>query len=127
MLMNNYDYPVGADNDSAPWNEKNNQEIDVNVIVSETVSKVVTIKTDDYTVESDFNDDEPNIVINEDTLYDKWSNYHSDILELLGLLKEYAQDELKKTGARTDRGRYLSRVINDCDKWFIEDISVFKD
>ena len=120
MLMNNYDYPVGADNDNAPWNEKKNKEVKVDVVVAETLSKVVTISTDDYSIESDFNDED------EETLYDKWSNYHSDILELLGLLKEYAQDELKKTDARTDRGRYLSSVIEDCDKWYIEDISVFE-
>lgn len=126
MLMNNYDYPVGADNDNAPWNEKKNKEVKVDVVVAETLSKVVTISTDDYSIESDFNDEEPDIIINEETLYDKWSNYHSDILELLGLLKEYAQDELKKTGAQTDRGRYLSSVIEDCDKWYIEDISVFE-
>lgn len=125
--MNNYDYPVGADNGRAPWNEKKNKEVKVDVVVAETLSKVVTISTDDYSIESVFNDEEPNIIINEETLYDKWSNYHSDILELLGLLKEYAQDELNKTNARTDRGRYLSRVIEDCDKWFIEDISVFED
>lgn len=126
MLMNNYDYPVGADNDNAPWNEKKNKEVKVDVVVAEALSKVVTISTDDYSIESDFNDEEPDIIINEETLYDKWANYHSDILELLGLLKKYAQDELKKTGAQTDRGMYLSSVIEDCDKWYIEDISVFE-
>lgn len=125
--MNNYDYPVGSDNDRAPWNEKKNKEVKVDVVVAETLSKVVTISTDDYSIESVFNDEEPDIIINEETLYDKWSNYHSDILELLGLLKEYAQDELNKTDAYTDRGRYLSSVIEDCDKWNIEDISVFED
>lgn len=41
--MNNYDYPVGADNDYAPWNEK---MITKSVTVSMTISKTVTIECD---------------------------------------------------------------------------------
>lgn len=39
--MNNYDYPVGADNESAPWNEKTKI---VNVTISMTISKTVPIE-----------------------------------------------------------------------------------
>lgn len=41
--MNNYYYPVGADNEFAPWNEKT-KEIDVTI--SLTISKSVKIKCD---------------------------------------------------------------------------------
>jgi hypothetical protein len=39
--MNNYDYPIGADNESAPWNEKTKI---VNVTISMTISKTVPIE-----------------------------------------------------------------------------------
>ena len=43
--MNNYDYPVGADNDpEAPWNEKSNKPKKVEVTVSITLSKTVEIE-----------------------------------------------------------------------------------
>lgn len=38
--MNNYDYPLGADNDSAPWNE-------VTVIAEGTITVTVTVPVDD--------------------------------------------------------------------------------
>lgn len=50
--MNNYDYPVGADNNpEAPWNEKSNKPKKVEVTVSITLSKTVEIEVDDYTTE----------------------------------------------------------------------------
>ena len=41
--MNNYDYPVGADNKDAPWNEKSNKPKKVEVTVSITLSKTVEV------------------------------------------------------------------------------------
>lgn len=48
--MDNYNYPVGADNSSAPWNQEKNPERLVDVCVSITLSKTVSIKVDDYTI-----------------------------------------------------------------------------
>lgn len=39
--MNNYDYPAGADNEDAPWNEKTKKIL---VTVSMTISKDVEIE-----------------------------------------------------------------------------------
>lgn len=41
--MNNYDYPAGADNEFAPWNEKTNK---ISVTISMTISKSVYIDAD---------------------------------------------------------------------------------
>ena len=50
--MNNYDYPVGADNNpEAPWNEKSNKPKKVEVTVSITLSKTVEVEVDDYSIE----------------------------------------------------------------------------
>ena len=38
--MNNYDYPAGADNEDAPWNE---EEIDTTVTISITMSKTTKV------------------------------------------------------------------------------------
>ena len=46
--MNNYDYPMGADTSSAPWNQKDNPEMEIEVTVSVTLSKSFTIKVKDY-------------------------------------------------------------------------------
>lgn len=48
--MNNYDYPMGADIEDAPWNQEDTQEKEVEVTVSITLSKTVKIKVSDYTI-----------------------------------------------------------------------------
>lgn len=50
--MNNYEYPEGADNKRAPWNQKENKPIGVKVLVSVTMSKVCEITTRDYKYEN---------------------------------------------------------------------------
>lgn len=56
--MNNYDYPEGADNSSAPWNEEDKKSKEIEVCVSVTLSKTVKIKVSDYTIiESGVNED----------------------------------------------------------------------
>lgn len=45
------DYPVGAANDPrAPYNEVENPEIELDVLVSVTLSKVVKVKVKDYDI-----------------------------------------------------------------------------
>ena len=41
--MNNYDYPAGADNGPAPWNEETKE---TSVTISLTISKSVTLTHD---------------------------------------------------------------------------------
>ena len=70
--MNNYDYPVGVDNNpEAPWNEKSNKPQKVEVTVSITLSKTVEIEVDDYTTEE----------LNEDGVYDTIYNFDNCNLE----------------------------------------------
>lgn len=45
--MNNYDYPVGADNSDAPWNER---EVTTSVTISMTISKSVQIEHDEHLI-----------------------------------------------------------------------------
>lgn len=47
--MNNYEYPIGADNSSAPWNQEDNKPRKIKVTVSQTVSATLEIEVDDYT------------------------------------------------------------------------------
>lgn len=43
------DYPPGAANDpSAPWNQTENPEVEIEVLVSITLSKTVTVRVSDY-------------------------------------------------------------------------------
>lgn len=55
--MNNYNYPLGADTPDAPWNQTDNPEKEIEVMVSITLSKTLKIKVSDYTI-TDFGKDE---------------------------------------------------------------------
>lgn len=46
--MNNSNYPLGSDNRGAPWNQKDNEPLDFDVLVTETLSKATTVTTADY-------------------------------------------------------------------------------
>ena len=52
-MYNNYDYPCGADNPRAPWNEVELPPKDVEVTVSVTLSKTVKITVDDYQIDEE--------------------------------------------------------------------------
>ena len=56
-MYNNYDYPWGADGPNAPWNQVDNPEREIEVTVSVTLSKIVSIKVSDYKI-TDFGKDE---------------------------------------------------------------------
>lgn len=47
-MYNNNDFPVGADNPDAPWYEKENKPVEVEVTVSITLSKTVKVNIVDY-------------------------------------------------------------------------------
>lgn len=48
--MDNYNYPIGADNDLAPWNQEENPEREIEVTVSVTLSKTIKVKVSDYDI-----------------------------------------------------------------------------
>lgn len=49
-IMDNYNYPMGADTKDAPWNQVDNPEREIEVTVSVTLSKTVKIKVSDYEI-----------------------------------------------------------------------------
>lgn len=55
--MNNNDYPEGADNSLAPWNQSEQNPIFVDVTVSETLSRTVKIPVTDYSGECEMDED----------------------------------------------------------------------
>ena len=58
--MNNYDYPCGTDTSDAPWNQVDNPEREVEVLVSITLSKTFKVKVSDYTITDSGKDEDGN-------------------------------------------------------------------
>lgn len=119
-MYNNYDYPLGADNPLAPWNQVENTEIERVCYVTETIARKVTLSTTDYVAEEDW-DDELGKCISDDTYETDWSaeytNQEYTALELISKLKTYVEEDIKNTSPNTSKGRELKRLLSACDGW----------
>lgn len=119
-MYNNYDYPLGADNSSAPWNQVENSEIERDCKVTETITRRVTLSTTDYVAEEDW-DDELGKCASSDTSDTDWAGEYSNqeytALELIARLKVYVEEDIRNTSPNTGKGRELQRLLSACSGW----------
>ena len=112
-------YPPGAAHDpSAPYNQPVIPKRDFDVEVTITMSKVVTVTTDNYTPE--FDDEDGHTYANtENTEWDKEfeNSGHFTIAELLEELKGYVVEDMKTCAPNTGKGAHLQRLLLACDDW----------
>lgn len=107
--MNNYDYPLGADNENAPWNQSAPDPIDVDCCVSYSLSKSMPISVSDYTIineyDSDIDDDGRSIYAEYDTPNFEDTDFEEDfrndsyamgIPELLNHLQNLCIEKIEK-------------------------------
>ena len=53
--MNTYDYPAGADNENAPWNEVNTEEVEVPIRIHLEMELETSVWTNQYEVDEEGN------------------------------------------------------------------------
>lgn len=112
-------YPAGAYNDpSAPFNEPVIPERDFDVEVTITMSKVVTVTTNNYQPEYD-EEDGHTYANTENTEWDKAfaDSGHFTIAELLEELKGYVVEDMKTCAPNTGKGLHLRRLLLACEDW----------
>lgn len=130
-------YPPGAENDPrAPWNEKNQPLVDVNVAISCTLSKSTTIKTDDYIAEewSDTsNEDGERYTIggtdydfSESDLKSAYEESEWTILEMLTELGNFVRKELEK-GVNKSMESYYKTLLKSTEGWAEDECEVIED
>lgn len=112
-------YPPGAAHDpSAPYNEPVIPERDFDVEVTITMSKVVTITTDNYVPEYD-DEDGHTYANTENTEWDKEfeNSGHFTIADLIEELKGYVVEDMKTCAPNTGKGAHLQRLLLACEDW----------
>lgn len=116
--MDNYNYPLGADNSDAPWNEKVNSEISRDCYVTETIGRKVTLSTTDYIEEEDWNDEFGKCSFCDTSETDWNEAYDSEwsALELIEKLKEYVEMDLINASNKASKV-YLRRLLKACQGW----------
>lgn len=126
--MDNYNYPMGSDTSSAPWNQVEYPEKEIEVTVSITLSKTLKINVDDYEVEegrdedgeyySDINFDNCDLkkaVREQYTLPNELASFTTEM---------FNQDlNLKAVGMP----RYLKEAIEDCKGWTVDEMECVLD
>jgi hypothetical protein len=134
-MYDNYHYPLGADNESAPWNQKENPEEEFNVTIVETLSKNVTITTTNYNLEVDC--DEDGCYRNCDTSDTDWKDEYKKegctaietIIAVKTYLEEVRLEDLKDlslcrelTISEKKELKVVKDLIEQCKGWEQDEI-----
>ena len=112
-------YPPGAAHDqNAPYNEPLIPEREFDVEVTITMSKVVTITTDNYVPEYD-DEDGHTYANTENTEWDKEfeNSGHFTIADLIKELKGYVEEDMKTCAPNTRKVSHLKRLLLACEDW----------
>lgn len=136
-MYNNFDYPLGADNKDAPWNALEEPKKDFEITCSQSLSKTVTISTNnylpgasgvDYIPDGDGNYS-PEVWCEPDSTLDtNWENeyhendYHTPI-QLIELFKQFLEEQ-KSKGMVFKSLRFTDKLIEECKDW-VEDETIY--
>ena len=145
-MYDNYNYPPGADNEYAPWNEPTIPEKEFDVTCSQSLSKTVTVTTNNYIPGASGVDYEPDDeggycavgwhdpVDTSDTDWEEeYSNEHYTPLELIELYKETLKEQLKSWEGMDDtvsaktQIRKIEHLIEECDNWTEDETEYVED
>ena len=130
--MDNYNYPLGADNANAPWNQSDPEEEVREVEFSCILKRVAEVGTTDYIAGSTYPewDDGRYIAVTEEPNFDntnwleEWKNQEYTPIDLIEKLKEIsetlAKDEMpqRPEGSRKNYWKVLAQA---CQGWAQED------
>jgi hypothetical protein len=132
-------YPAGLSDHSAdaPWNDPVVPEKEFGVAISQSLSKTTTVSTDDYfpCAEDVWDDGVGHHDEWADTSETDWkkaySYEHKTPLELIGLLKEYLEKDLKSLESdeyiKIREARRLRGLIEECDGWVDDETTIVED
>jgi len=113
-MYDNYNYPLGADNANAPWNDAS-QPRQFDVSVTCTLQRYMTITTEDYA------NCEGDIDTSDTDWVEAYHYNHYTILQMLEELKGYIENELKSSpNIQRRRLARLKSMLADLQDWNIE-------
>lgn len=124
MSLSNYPPGVSDNTLDAPWNDPVVPEREFEITISQTLSKTVTVTTDNYIPEVDLETGHVYTNTSETDWYEVYEEQHLNIQELLVILKEYATRDLKNTIPDSGKGRELKDIIEACENWIVDDYCI---
>lgn len=136
-LRSNSNYPPMSQSqwDAAPFNEEVIPEKDFEVTCSQSLSKTVTITTDNYIPGGEWCEYDDGITIGghdpDDTSDTNWADeYHNNDyhtpLQLIELFKQYLENELNRMGEVKNK-RWIKHLIKECSDWTEDETEYVED
>ena len=125
-MYDNYNYPLGADNPSAPWNEPLDPEPkEFEIVISQCLSKSLKVLTQDYTKE--YEEESGLTLTNTDdtewkTVYEDEGHYTID--ELLKIFQWLLNKVIDEDMLIFDMKDYCKHLIEECDNWYINETEI---
>ena len=108
-------YPPGAEQDpNAPWKEGELPEKTFNVFINQVLSKEITVSTNDYIPEEDFDNTK------ETNWYEAYEKEHYTPLQLIKLFKTYLTEHMPDAVTFPKEHKTYKHLISECEDW-IED------
>lgn len=114
-MYNNYDYPIGADTPSAPWNKPQEEKFTANVTY--TIEKTVSIPSKNCLL-----DEDGHTVMNNP--YDEYLNNCTGIEDVLGFAAQAAMKLLEQHDYSLGDKYKLTDIINASDNWEVSKPSI---
>lgn len=128
--MNNFDYPAGADNDKAPWNKQELPERDIDITCSNTLSKSVSVHTDNYKIDGYDEFGYPCLDLSECNLNEVYeANNHYTAKQALDLAAEFAKRIYTTLDNKEHSGLIAAAVdvFNACEGWNEDELEIVVD
>ena len=119
--MDNYNYPMGADTQDAPWNEIDVPEIEITATASVLLTKKkIKIATDYYALTGDGCE----LLCDHNDVKEMFEEQCNSIPFLLEQLSKYINSELKLSTISIARKIQLKSMLEDCTGWTQESIEI---
>lgn len=131
-MHNNYNYPEGTDYADAPWNECVKEAIEVDVVISQSLSKSTKIKVSNYEVEETADYDGNRVI--KDVIYDftnsnlkeEYKSQQYTIEELLEHLKVYLAEDIAYRPKDDPKLHTLQILLESCEGWLVDETEVIE-
>lgn len=136
-MYNNYDYPCGADGPDAPWNQSEPEPVEVDVTISQSLSRSTKIITTDYIVNEweDFEPDEEGRFyrtggieydFSDSDLKGAYEEQDYTIPELLDYLKAYLIADIADCDKESGKKQKLQHILDCCEGWEVDETEVIE-
>ena len=135
MIENGY-YPQGAEhNPNAPYNQVEHEKVEVEVVISQTLSRSTKILITDYIAKEYENiepDDEGGFYRTREIEYDfsdsdlkgAYKEQEYTIPELLDYLKAYLIVDINECNKESGKRKKLQHILNCCEGWEVDETEV---